>query len=254
MLCVANVSAGYGFGDVVKDVSFSLNRGQSLCIIGANGCGKTTLLKCAAGLMPFRGEITIDERPVSRYNRRELACKIAMLSQLTGIYFPFSVYDTVLMGRYARSKGMFSQDAKDKDAAERCIRDLELWDIRDKLITELSGGQLQRVYLARVLAQDPELIILDEPTNHLDLKHQLELLNALSAWVNEKKRSVIGVLHDLNLVRMFTDNVLLLKDGRIIAAGRADEVLTPDILMQGYGVDVCGFMREALGKWGVDEA
>ena len=122
-------------------------------------------------------------------------------------------------------------------------------DIKDKLISELSGGQLQRVYLARAFAQDPDVILLDEPTNHLDLKCQMEILDYLNKWTKENNKIVVAVLHDLNLVQTFGEKVVMMNNGKIISSGTPKEVLSGETLKEVYGVDVKGFMIDALEKW-----
>jgi len=132
------------------------------------------------------------------------------------------------------------------------LEKLELWELKDRRLSELSGGQLQRVFLARVLVQNPDLILLDEPTNHLDLKHQLELLEYLSAWAKENNRAVVAVLHDLNLARRFAGTAILLNRGFILSSGNCDSVLSGEILRAAYGIDIKQFMLDSLEKWRMD--
>jgi iron complex transport system ATP-binding protein len=154
------------------------------------------------------------------------------------------------MGRYAYSSGFLKDLSKeDEDIIASALEKLELVDIKDRLISELSGGQLQRAFLARTLVQNPSIILLDEPTNHLDLKHQIELLRYLRGWTGERERAVIGVFHDLNLVHRFGDSAALMSKGRIAALGRPGEVLNGEILKSVYGVDIRGFMLESLESW-----
>ena len=126
---------------------------------------------------------------------------------------------------------------------------LDILDIKDRMINELSGGQLQRVFLARTLAQTPEVILLDEPTNHLDLKYQIELLGFLKSWVLENNKTLIGVFHDLNLARRFGDTAILMQEGSIVASGKIEDVLNSETLQSVYGIDIHAFMLESLGRW-----
>ena len=251
MLNLYNVSVGYGEGDVVKNISLDLKPGQKLSVIGPNGCGKTTLLKAIANILPFKGDILFDGKSVRKMKSREIAVKIAMLSQMSGMYFSYSVFETVMMGRYLHIKdkllGLPSES--DRQQVMQCLKMVGLEDEKDKEITKLSGGQLQRVFLARTLAQDPDIILLDEPTNHLDLKHQIELIEYLKLWVSDGRRAVIGVLHDINLAMRLADNLLIMKDGSIQAYGRTSEIISDGILEETYEINVAQHMRESLKIW-----
>ncbi len=251
MLILDNISAGYEGIDVIKNISFSLEAGENLCILGENGCGKTTLIKAIGGMIPIKGQINMDNMNICRMKRKEIAKKIAVMSQITSVYFSYTVYETVLLGRYVHmdSYSLRGPSEKDKEYTIDCLRAVGLYDIRDKQINTLSGGQLQRVYLARTLAQEPEIILLDEPTNHLDLKHQSGLIDFLKGWSKGNQRSVIGVLHDINLAMRLADNILLMKEGKMLAYGKTKEVLTKNILNQVYDMDVVGYMKNSLSKW-----
>lgn len=250
MLEIKNLYSGYDEKDILKDINFKVKNGENLCIVGPNGCGKSTLLKSIANLLEYRGSVMIDDEEVSSMDRKEFAKKVGLMSQITQIYFPYTIYDTVALGRYAYSKGVFSKLSKqDEKIILDSIKKVGLLDIKDKLITELSGGQIQRVFLARVFAQDPDIILLDEPTNHLDLKNQIDLLENLKEWIKVNNKIVVGVLHDLNLVQYFADNVLMLKDGQIVAYGEPQEVLNNPILNELYGINIKEFMLDILKKW-----
>ena len=250
MLDVKSLSSGYNGIDVIKDISFSAQRGEILAVIGPNGCGKTTLLKTLARLLPYKGAVTLEDREISDLSRKSLAQKVALLAQTAGIYFPYTVYDTAALGRFAYSSSILKGlSADDREIIRGILEKLELWDIKDSLINELSGGQLQRVFLARAMVQNPDLILLDEPTNHLDLKHQIELLEYLSLWAKENNRTVIAVLHDLNMARRFAGRAFLLSRGFLVSSGMCDSVLSGEILKETYGLDIKAFMLESLGKW-----
>jgi iron complex transport system ATP-binding protein len=251
MLSIKNLYCGYEKGkDVIQGISLQADRGEILCIAGPNGCGKSTLLKAIAHVLEYRGDITVDSREVASFTRKNLAKKIAFMGQSSQIYFPYSVYDTVSLGRYAHSRGFLKNlSGEDKDIIMDILRRLELYDIKDRMINELSGGQLQFVFLARTLVQNPEIVLLDEPTNHLDLKHQIELLGYLIDWTKERNKTLVGVFHDLNLVHHFGDTVAIIRAGTLAACGKPDQILDGETLKDIYQVDIRTFMLDSLKKW-----
>ena len=250
MLKVEHLTCGYGGAPVVKDLSFEVPAGGRLCILGPNGCGKTTLLRALAGLLPHEGKVTAEGRDLAAMDRRQLARTVALLSQISSVYFSYTVYETVLMGRYAhQTGGAFSGPGpEDRAIALECMERTGVADLRDRQVTELSGGQLQRVFLARTFAQQPRIILLDEPTNHLDLKYQVELVQELKAWVAGEGRCVVGVLHDVNLALDLADLFLLMEEGRARYFGPAAE-FDPAALNRVYQMDVGGYMRRSLTRW-----
>jgi len=250
MLEIKDLFAGYNGTDVIHNINLRAEKGESLCVLGPNGCGKSTLLKSIARIIEYRGTVSINSFDISKTPRKELAKKIALLSQNMQVFFPYTVYETVSMGRYAYSQGfMKNPSAEDKDIIEDIVKKLDIWDIKDHMIDELSGGTLQRVFLAKTLAQTPDLILLDEPANHLDLKHQIELLDFLKVWVRENNKTLIGVFHDLNLARQFGDTAVVLNNGIIAAAGKIDTILNSEILNDVYGIDIRKFMQKSLELW-----
>jgi len=252
VLEVKNLFAGYDGKDVIHNINFKIARGESLCLLGPNGCGKSTLLKSAARIIGCRGIVTLDDQKISTLSRKELAKKIALLGQSSQVFFPYSVYETVSMGRYAWSEGFLKNlSLEDKTIIEAGMRKLDLWEIRGRMINELSGGQLQRVFLAKTLTQNPEAVLLDEPTNHLDLKYQIELLSFLSTWIKENNKILISVFHDLNLARRFCGTAVIMNNGKIAAYGKTEDVLKKNILQEVYGIDIQAFMLESLEKWKV---
>ena len=250
MLKVEHLTCGYGGAPVVKDLSFEVPAGGRLCILGPNGCGKTTLLRALAGLLPHEGKVTAEGRDLAAMDRRQLARTVALLSQISSVYFSYTVYETVLMGRYAhQTGGAFSGPGpEDRAIALECMERTGVADLRDRQVTELSGGQLQRVFLARTFAQQPRVILLDEPTNHLDLKYQVELVQELKAWAAGESRCVVGVLHDVNLALDLADLFLLMEEGRARYFGPAAE-FDPAALNRVYQMDVGGYMRRSLQRW-----
>lgn len=251
MIKLLNVSAGYNGIDVIKDISFNLSLGNNLCIIGPNGCGKTTLLKAIAGIIPSRGNIIIDGNNISTMKRHEIASKIAVMSQISNMYFSYTVFETVLLGRYLYMKGNILKEPSynDKVYAEECLKAVGLLELRDKQINTLSGGQIQRVFLARALAQEPSIILLDEPTNHLDLRYQKELIDYLKSWSKEGGHSVIGVFHDINLAMGIADEILVMDNGKCVGFGKPKEIINNDLLNRVYEMDIVGYMVDSFKQW-----
>lgn len=250
MLEVKNLSYTYSNNFYLENISFIANTNKIMVIIGPNGSGKTTILKAIARLINFSGDIFLNKVNTKTLKTKTLAHEIAYMSQHWQILFPYTVYETVLQGRYAYSKRNFWEHTtqKDREFVLKCLEQTGLEKLKDEKINHLSGGQLQRVFLARTFAQDPKLIILDEPTNHLDFSYQLELINYLRSWVRQPQKMVIGTIHDLNLALFTADNTLLLENGRIIYNGAACE-LDFSLLNNIYKMDVQTHMLKTLKLW-----
>ena len=250
MLQVKHLYCGYDSTPIVKDISFQVQEGQRLCILGPNGCGKTTLLRGIMGILPAKGTVTLYGRALAEMSARQKARRIALMSQLSSAYFAYTVYETVMLGRYAHQKrsAFISESREDRLIVQESLERTGIFPLKDRLITELSGGQLQRVFLAQIFAQDPQVILLDEPTNHLDLKYQVELMDTLKEWVQKENRCVVGVLHDINLAFSFADTVLLMEQGTVKAFEKAKD-FDLSLLSETYRMDVRGYMRESLKRW-----
>lgn len=248
MIEVSHVSAGYGGQDVLKDLSFSLPQGENLAILGPNGCGKTTLLRVMAGLLPCWGDVRVDGKRISRMKPRELAAHIGLMSQNMQIPFDYTVEDVVRMGRYRmRRRGLFeAENREDGQAVRDALETVGLWELRNRTANTLSGGQQQRVFLARVFAQQPEIVMLDEPTNHLDLSSQIELMQQLRLYGSQPNRQVIGVFHDLTLAPMLGGQAIFMREGQILRQGAFSDIASPSFLRQVYGVDVRAHLAKAL--------
>ena len=251
MLELRHIFCGYDAEDVIRNVSFSVAEGEVLCLLGPNGCGKTTLLKTIAGLIPYQGSIHWLGQEVRSLKRGQLAAGVALMSQISETYFEYSVYDTVMLGRYLHGKkGLLpSRTHEDEVKVKQALEEVELWPQRDQPITQLSGGQLQRVFLARTFVQEPKLILLDEPTNHLDLKYQLELMERLASWSKLPGRCVMGVFHDLNLAMQFAERVVILDQGKVAIQGPTGRVLQDSMIAKVFDVDVLNYMQSSLKKW-----
>jgi iron complex transport system ATP-binding protein len=250
MLEIKGLCAGYGDDDVIRNINFKVQEGESLCILGPNGSGKSTLLKCIARILDYRGEILLEGHDVKKIPRKEYAKKTALLSQSASIFFPYTIYETVSMGRYAYLPGFLKTTSpQDREIIEDILKKLDIWDIKDRMIDELSGGTLQRVFLARTLAQTPDVSLLDEPANHLDLKHQIELKKKKKKWISENNKTLIGVFHDLTMARRFCDSGVLLDNGTIAESGKIEEILHGETLSKVFGINIRDFMRESIAMW-----
>ena len=251
MLTLHQVYAGYGAQDVLFDLRCTLESGTNYCLLGPNGCGKTTLLRAMDALIPHRGAILLDGTDVSRIPREQLACRMALMSQSHQPRFSYTVYETVLLGRYRRMRRslLCGPSREDRETVEHCLETTGLAALRDRPINRLSGGQLQRVFLAHALAQEPQIILLDEPTNHLDIRHQIELIDYLREWTSDGKHAVIGVFHDLNLALRLSHHLLFLKEGRLLRAGLFEEICDRPFLKEVFGMDLAEYMVESLAPW-----
>ncbi len=250
LLTIEHLSCGYGKTEVIHDLSFQVQAGERLCILGPNGCGKTTLLRALAGVLVWQGRVEADGVLLNELSPKQRAKKIALMSQFSQSSFDYTVYEAVMLGRYAHQTGfLFSAETEaDRAAVEEALCLADAWELREQPVTKLSGGQLQRVFLARVFAQSPQIILLDEPANHLDLRSQAELIESLRNWTAEGERCVLGVFHDISLALSFADTVLLMEQGRALAQGPVEE-LDLSLLDGLYGMDVRGYMKGLLGRW-----
>jgi iron complex transport system ATP-binding protein len=202
------------------------------------------------GLLPCTGDIRIEGISLKEMKRKEIARHISMMTQFSDIFFSYSVFETVLLGRYLYSSSALGQPTKeDRSYALDCLKAVDLYDMKDRQITELSGGQLQRVFLARTIAQGAPVILLDEPTNHLDLSAQRHLIDYLKIWSKEPDRTVVGVFHDISLAVDLADYLVFMKDGRIVSHGDAEEILSAELLDEVYDFDVAKQMKQQLRRW-----
>ncbi|MFN3507707.1 MAG: ABC transporter ATP-binding protein [Allorhizobium sp.] len=218
---------------LVRGVSFDLDAGDRLAIVGPNGAGKTTLLRCLyRGVNPLEGRIEIDGQDIWQLNARQVARRVAVVLQEMPGDFPFTVRDVVMMGRVPWREGLAGWNDQDRAEAEHALDHLNLLRLANRQFSTLSGGEKQRVLVARALAQKPEILILDEPTNHLDIRHQLEILDLLGTL----NLTIITTLHDINLAADFATHVALMHDGRMTAFGAPEHVLTEQALSGTFGV------------------
>lgn len=230
------VSFGYGDEQVFDDISFVSDRPELLCILGPNGVGKTTLVKCMNKLLkPDSGQVLIDGKDVQDYSLLELAQIMAYVPNSTSSVFSMTVSEAILMGRHPHA-GWTTSD-RDLEIVDEAIDTMSLQEFADRDIRELSSGQLQRVMIARGLVQEPGVLILDEPTSNLDVKYQMNVMRFLRDYSHEKKITVVMVCHDLNITAAYADRVILMSGGGVHADGMAEDVLTQENIRDVYDVD-----------------
>ncbi|MFW6142322.1 MAG: ABC transporter ATP-binding protein [Candidatus Saliniplasma sp.] len=237
-LNVKELTTGYGEKVVLKNISFDLKDGEVLGVIGPNGSGKSTLIKALTGVLPiWSGEVRYEGKNIEGLDRRERARVIGVVPQDTFINFPFSSWEVVMMGRNPYM-GRFENPKKDDDrAVKEAMKSTKTLKFKDRSVRELSGGELQRVVVARALAQEPRLIFLDEATSHLDIGHKLEIMELMKDRAKLMDVGVLSIHHNLNLAARYCDNIVLLDDGEVHAKGSPKKVLTRAHLRAVYGIE-----------------
>jgi iron complex transport system ATP-binding protein len=224
---------------VLQDVSFQVRKGEFVGVIGPNGSGKTTLLKILYRLLsPQQGEVFFDRLSLEKMSRGEIAKKIAVVAQETYPAFPFRTIEMVLMGRSPYLGHLMFESPKDLEIAKKAMEWTETLPISQRPIDELSGGERKRVYIARALAQEPEMILLDEPTSNLDIHHQVEFLDLVLSLNREKGLTILMASHDLNLASEYCDRLIFLQNGKIYKMGSPEEVMTRENIEKVYGCEV----------------
>lgn len=248
-LRIVGIEFWYNSTKVLNNVEFSVDKGEFLSIIGPNGAGKTTLLKVIARLLkPRKGVIYIDGKSLWSLKPREVAQKIAYASTIVSNGFQVTVLDYILTARYPYHGNMtLWEREEDIRIAENALRRLGIEHLANRRLDQLSSGELQRVIIARVLVQEPEIILVDEPTAFLDLKHKIEVMGILRKLVEEDRKTVIAAIHDLELAARYSDKIILLHRGRIVAAGEPEEVLVEENIRKTYGVNVKVVRDRELG-------
>ena len=228
---------GYTKNPVLEDINLSISKGKFYGLIGPNGSGKTTLLDMLiATTPPDRGEVFFKERPVAAYRRQELARLLALVPQDFTLGFDYTVFDVVLMGRHPHIPRFSSPSGKDLDLVENALAVMDITGLRDRTVTDLSGGEKQRVVVARALAQDTEVLILDEATSNLDIRHTIEIMRVISSRVVKTAVTVVAAIHDLNLAAAFCDELIVMKDGKIVTSGPVQEIRTDTLIRQVFSV------------------
>ena len=250
MLQGEHITVRYGSFTVVGDLSFDLKEGQWLMLAGPNGAGKSTLIETIAQGTPYTGSVRWQGRDIRTLKAASLAQKIGVLAQKNNVGYAYTVEEVVGLGRYAYKSGLFSgRDDDGMEAVEKALEITGLSGLRHASMLTLSGGEMQRVFLAQVFAQNPQVLILDEPANHLDLKYQQHIFSLIQEWLEQPGRAVLSVVHDLSLARRYGTHAILLDHGKTVSQGLIADVMTPENLKQVYGMDVYAWMQEMLSQW-----
>lgn len=238
MIDIRNLCFGYGSKTVFQDINVHIRKGGFYALMGANGSGKTTLLRCMGNLLrPTCGEVLVEGVPVRQLSVRELACKMAYVRQQMQTDFEFSGFEMVLMGRNPYQRRLQNESQQDWDIVEQCMRLTNTWHLRFARPGEMSGGELQRVMIARALAQQTDILLLDEPVSNLDIAHQFEILDLMKTITIQQHKTVVLVIHDLNAALRYCTDVLLLHQSALFFQGPIRQGLTPDNIRAVFGID-----------------
>jgi len=239
MIELRSISFRYQKDWVLRDLSFLIEKGEFVGVIGPNGSGKSTLLKILSSvLIAQKGEIFYEGVPLKKMNRNDLAKKIAVVPQETHLLFPFKALEIVLMGRAPYLGHLLFERTVDLEIAKKAMEWTETLQFSERSIDELSGGERKRVFIARALAQEPEVILLDEPTSNLDIHHQLDFLELILHLNQERGLTIVMASHDINIASEFCDRLILLQQGRIYKMGPPQEVVIKDNIETVYGCEI----------------
>jgi iron complex transport system ATP-binding protein len=240
MIRIQNLVGGYNESSIIKDLDLEINKGEFFALLGQNGSGKTTLFKLITGQLPIKsGRINISGKEVQSLSKLEKAKKMAVLTQEVQVSFDYTVEEIISLGRYPHQKGFFKQLSKeDRKVIEEVMDITNVSQLRKAQFRMISGGEKQRVLLAKALAQEPEILLLDEPTNHLDIKHTFHMLDLLKERQQMKGLTIFAILHDLNVASLYADRVALLHEGKFLEVGDTDILRKVDQLKKVYEVKV----------------
>ncbi len=238
-LVVKDIHFSYDKKEVLKGIGGSFFEGTFYSIVGPNGSGKTTWLKLIAGINPLQsGSVELFGTSITVLRNKDVAKYLSFVPQMFNIQYAFTVEEVVAMGRYPYMSRFAMLSEEDNGLVQMALEETNLMPLKDRFVNELSGGELQRVIIARAIAQDTDIIVLDEPISHLDIHYQYEIVTLLKRLCREKKKTVITVLHDLNVTMNHCDHIFLIKDGKVMIEGEPLSVLTEEVVQKVYGLQV----------------
>jgi iron complex transport system ATP-binding protein len=243
-ITIKGLTFSYNSHKILNDLNVVVENREVLSLVGPNGSGKTTLIKCIDRILKPRGSILLDGRDIESLSRQEVARQIGYVPQSSSTPLATTVFDTVLMGRRPHISWRVADIDLDKVA--EVLEKLHLENLAMRDFAQLSGGQKQKVLIARALAQEPAVLLLDEPTSNLDMKHQLEVMETISSLVKERRISAVMAIHDLNLASRFSDKLVMLKEGKVYAAGEPKALLNESNINKVYGIEA--MIMDALGR------
>lgn len=249
MLEIRDMTIKYGGRTALKCLNYHLHEGGWLMVLGPNGAGKSSLIHGISQRASYTGTVLWKGRDLKTMKPKERAQRIGVLMQGENVRFDFTVEEVVRLGRYSYARRFLDEEDQDEGILESVLEQMQLSDFRHRSILQLSGGEMQRVFLAQVLVQDPKLLILDEPTNHLDPVYQKTIFELLQRWVKHPGRAILTVVHDLSLARAFGTDAILLKDGCTIASGPVSEMMKKAPLEETYSMDLQSWMDRIYGVW-----
>lgn len=239
MIQIKNLTYTIGQKEILRNINFQIEKGKIYGILGTNGSGKSTLLKALSRINPVKnGTIFIDKKDINSYSAKKLAQTIAVVPQQTNLMFDFSALQIALMGRIPYQKPLYADSKEDFQIVKQAMQRTNTWHLRDMNAKNLSGGEFQRLIIARALSQQTPLLMLDEPVSSLDIRHQFDIMNLLKEINNQTSATILIIIHDLNLAMKYCDEVILLNKGDLVAKGLSKQVLTQENISTHFGIKV----------------